>query len=114
MSKAASTAPDTVPDAVPDTASNTVCKYIYWKWSKEGDKLPIKSRRHREKSTRNCEVVIFPPQQEKVDKREVSNNRISQRDPMIQTRINPYMIDSDYLKDLGVQDHYLRPQDSNY
>jgi len=106
---------DTVHDAAPDTTRDIGCKYIYWKWSKEGNIQPIKSLRHRGKSTIKREVVMFPPtQQEEVNKREVCNSRISQRDPMIQTRINPYMIDSDYLNDLGVQDHYLRPQDSNY
>jgi len=106
---------DTVHDPAPDTTHDIGCKYIYWKWSKEGNIQPIKSLRHREKSTNKREVALFPPtQQEEVNKREICNSRISKRDPMIQTRINPYMIDSDYLNDLGVQDHYLRPQDSNY
>ena len=88
----------------------TFCKYIHWKWSKRDNTDLIKSTRKKD----NTSPKIDKNYKKEENKREVCNNRISQRDPMIQTNINPYMIKSDYLSDIGVQDHYLRPQDSNF
>ena len=91
----------------------TFCKYIYWKWSKESESHLIKSSRNKEEKA----PVPFSSQskkQKEENKREVCNSRISQRDPMIQTSVNPYMIKNNYLNDLNVQDHFLRPQDSNF
>lgn len=87
------------------------CKYIHWKWSKEDKSQLIKSTRKKNIDLSATTDKIY---KEEENKREVCNNRISQRDPMIQTNINPYMVKSDYLTDLGVQDNYLRPQDSNF
>lgn len=86
------------------------CKYIHWKWSKEDKSHLIKSTRKKAEDSPKKDKIY----QKEENKREVCNNRISQRDPMIQTNINPYMVKSDYLTDLGVQDNYLRPQDSNF
>ena len=91
----------------------TFCKYIYWKWSKEEHSHLIKSSRNRNKKD-NALFTITPNKVLPENKKEVCNSRISQRDPMIQTRINPYMIKSNYLNDLRVQDKFLRPQDSNF
>ncbi len=88
----------------------TFCKYIHWKWSKSDSQILIKSTRKKEKVSPKKNQTY----KKEENKREVCNNRISQRDLMIQTNINPYMIKSDYLNDIGVQDHYLRPQDSNF
>ena len=85
------------------------CKYIHWKWSKEDKSHLIKSTRKKAEDSPKKDKIY----QKEENKREVCNNRISQRDPMIQTNINPYMVKSDYLTDLGVQDNNLRPQDSN-
>ena len=38
---------------------------------------------------------------------------MSQRELLIQTSINPFMSSNDYIRDLEVQDEFLRPSDSN-
>ena len=48
------------------------------------------------------------------NKRENSNIKLSQRDMMIRTSLNPYMTNNNYLDDLNVQEAYLKPKNSNY
>jgi len=45
--------------------------------------------------------------------RELSSERLSQREMMIQISINPFLSNHNYLDDLQVQDEFLRPKDSN-
>ena len=45
--------------------------------------------------------------------RELNSERLSQREMMIQTSINPFLSGHNYLDDLLVQDEFLRPKDSN-
>jgi hypothetical protein len=46
--------------------------------------------------------------------RESNNLKMSERDPVIQCNLNPFLNSNVYLKDLETQDKFLRPQDSNY
>lgn len=48
------------------------------------------------------------------NKRENSNIKLSQRDMMIRTSLNPYMTNNNYLDDLNVQEAHLKPKNSNY
>ena len=48
------------------------------------------------------------------NKKELSSQRMAQRDMIIQGLINPYMFKNNYLDDLKNQDEFLRPKDSNY
>ena len=102
--------------------------YIYWKWGK-GDTSNIKSSRN--KSYKNEDIKkeitddinlkkrdliydeIVPEYDIPSDKRELASERISGRQLIIQTPINPFLSDCDYLNDLKVQDTHLRPKDSN-
>ena len=45
--------------------------------------------------------------------REINSERMSKRELLIQTSINPFMSSNNYLRDLEVQDEFLRPLDSN-
>lgn len=47
------------------------------------------------------------------DKKSICNERISSRTMVIQTAINPFLKNSDYLYDLNIQDTLLRSRDSN-
>ena len=89
----------------------TFCKYIHWKWSKEGQTNIEKSL--RKKDPIHSKFLSKKPNI-KENKREICNHRISQRDLLIQRKINPYMIKNNYLNDLDIQDNFLRPQDSNF
>ena len=91
-------------------------KYIYWKWANGG----LCKRSHRDRNKKENIVIQeqFSPIQEKfyereVNTRELNSERMSQRDLVIQTSINPFMATNDYLTDLSVQDQFLRPKDSN-
>lgn len=100
--------------------------YIYWKWGKN-NMLNIKSSRERNTTKHNTKIeditekkapviheeVIKPLYDMPSDKRELASERISDRQLVIQTSINPFLADGNYLNDLKVQDTLLRPKDSN-
>jgi hypothetical protein len=91
-------------------------KYIYWKWVNGG--LCKRSHRDRNKTDKTVIQEQISPIQQKynerdVNTRELNSERMSQRDLVIQTSINPFMATNDYVSDLTVQDQFLRPKDSN-
>ena len=105
-------------------------KYKYWKWSMNdiSNNIPIKSMRNTESDDKNddktdnnddkinklqnfvpFETIIVEPS----NKRSENSERISAREMIIQTNINPFL-NNNYLDDIKVQDTILRPKDSNY
>lgn len=97
-------------------------EYTYWKWSNHQDSnIVIKSARAKkpdvEKVTAEKKALPYlgldALHAEPSDKRSVCNERISNRCMVIQTAVNPFLKDSDYIYDLEVQDTLLRPKDSN-
>ena len=93
--------------------------YIYWKWG--NDTFNIKSSRKKNEKVDNptekkAPVIyeeIKPFYDEPCDKRELASKRISGRQLIRQTPINPFLAGGNYLNDLKVQDTLLRPVDSN-
>ena len=96
-----------------------MAKYIYWKWG--NNTFNIKSSRNNDDKndipTEKKAPVIYeemmPLYDLPSDKRALASERISDRQLVIQTSINPFLADCDYLNDLKVQDTLLRPKDSN-
>ena len=101
-------------------------EYRYWKWTndKNGsgairsarDELKVceKIPEKVEKEAPISEFIEFDTiHAEPSDKRAVCNERISSRYMIIQTPVNPFLKDSNYISDLKVQDSLLRPKDSN-
>ena len=89
-------------------------KYIYWVWGNGG--IMKKSLRETNKQAKIQENTA--PLDEKIENRrqndrELNSERLSQREMIIQTSINPFLSDHNYLDDLQVQDEFLRPKDSN-
>ena len=116
-------------------------KYKYWKWSIDdiSDDIQNKSTRkytkdsytddHNEDTEQTCpplenetnvdikrinnfvpfETIIVEPN----NKRCENSERLSTREMVIQTNINPFL-NNNYLDDIKVQDTILRPKDSNY
>ena len=103
--------------------------YNFWKWSTEED-VP-KSKRNKENNN-----LVFPNTNEMFqkdtekkalpgfvdfktihiepsNKRTENSERMSGRHMIIQTRINPFMTESNYIDDIKTQDTLLRPKDSN-
>ena len=46
-------------------------------------------------------------------KREEQNDKLSMRDLVAQTSVNPFLKNANYVDDLSKQDEFLRPKDSN-
>tara|TARA_B100001094_G_C17393437_1_gene422380 strand:- start:105 stop:461 length:357 start_codon:yes stop_codon:yes gene_type:complete len=109
-------------------------EYKHWKWS-NGSKLikTIKSvdnhiknsnqeniesvtekKELPEKSEANKFVEFEQIKIEPSNKRTETSERMSSRHMIIQTAVNPFLKDSDYLHDINIQDTLLRPKDSNY
>jgi hypothetical protein len=116
-------------------------KYKYWKWSIDdiSDDIQNKSTRkytkdsytddNKEGTEQTCpplenetnvnikrinnfvpfETIIVEPN----NKRCENSERLSTREMVIQTNINPFL-NNNYLDDIKVQDTILRPKDSNY
>jgi hypothetical protein len=99
-------------------------KYIYYKWSKNGEVLEksLKKKAIIEKKIEPTKDVIdffdyrsFSKNEEKnTNDKSISNERLTGRDKMIQTSINPFLSNSNYLSDLKIQNDFLRPKNSSY
>ena len=91
--------------------------YFYWKWGT--GELMKKSLREMNKKvikTEKEDETTFITQRlddRKQNTRELNSARMSQRDMVIQTSINPFLASNDYINDLDIQSQYLRPKDSN-
>jgi len=99
-----------------------MAEYKYWKWTKpikstKSSRLkPIKEKNlatSTEKKAPETHSELSTIHTEPSDKRSICNERISSRYMVIQTQVNPFLKDSDYISDIKVQDTLLRPRDSN-
>ena len=89
-------------------------KYNYWVWGNGG--IMKKSLRETHKKSKIQENAISLDEKiehRRQNDRELNSERLSQREMIIQTSINPFLSDHNYLDDLQVQDEFLRPKDSN-
>lgn len=89
-------------------------KYIYWKWGK-GNLMKKSYRKKEDNNQKEDTPNIITDRMDLRDRntREINSERMSQRELLIQTSINPFMSSNDYIRDLEVQDEFLRPSDSN-
>ena len=109
----------------------SLIKYKYWKWSNSNIKQLKTLRKEKNKVRQNSEQSNGNTDQHKLDidlkiarletiekkepnKREMCNNRISQREMLIQTNVNPFLTKETYVDNIRVQDNFLRPLDSNF
>ena len=46
--------------------------------------------------------------------RSESNEKLSTREHIIQRKVNPFLVDNDFKKDLEIQSEFLIPKNSNY
>jgi len=87
-------------------------KYIVWKWCNGG--IMKKSLRETPPTAKIQESSLTDKiEHRRQNDRELNSERLSQRELIIQTSINPFLTDHNYLDDLQVQDKFLRPKDSN-
>lgn len=118
-----------------ETPASTLC---HWKWrSAGGGRIckskrvvqatppPPKDKKPAEETPPKPDGILPPtdvdcnrladlaPRDANDDRRQLCNERISLRPLVIRTAMNPYLLGGDYLRDLHVQDTYLRPKDSN-
>ena len=86
-------------------------KYVYWNWKKNEDCKIEKTKRKENVNFENeIETEIIKIEE---NKKSVCSNRISDREMIIQTRINPFLQSNNYIEDLSQQERFLRPKDSN-
>lgn len=93
---------------------------ICWTWSKPGETL-LKSAKIIKENNKQQKPLIdeFPKQQKyytgfiEQNKREEGYKKLAQRHLMTNSKINPFHIKNNYVKDISVQDTFLRPKDSN-
>ena len=97
-------------------------KYIYYKWSKNGEVLE-KSLKKKDilekiepKNTKDFfDYRSFSKNEEKnTNDKSIFNDRLTGREKMIQTSINPFLSNNNYLSDLKTQNDFLRPKNSSY
>ena len=93
---------------------------ICWTWSKPGETL-MKSAKIVKKNTKQQKPLMdeFSKEQQyytgfvEENKREKGYKKWAERRLMTKSNINPFHIKNNYVKDISVQDTYLRPKDSN-
>ena len=84
---------------------------IVWSWTKKGETLLKSSKR---------KPIKKPIKEEKTykfvneNKREKTSKRMSERELTTNRRINPFHNTNNYIRDISIQDTYLRPQNSNF
>lgn len=100
-------------------------EYKYWKWTnkKDGGTVEKSNRKIEQKELVDSErtekkelptiTKLDSIHAEPSDKRQICNERMSSRYMVIQTPVNPFLKNSDYIHDLTIQDTHLRPKDSN-
>ena len=81
-------------------------KYVYWKWGNGRTE-------NRSGLVQQEKTFVDKIEKRQQNDRELNCERLSQREMVIQTSINPFLTDHNYLSDLQVQDEFLRPKDSN-
>ena len=52
--------------------------------------------------------------QKKENSRENNNNKMLEREMIMQTSQNPFMMKNNYVEDLTIQDEFLKPKNSSY
>lgn len=60
----------------------------------------------------NKPVVMEATFFKKINDRDINNEKLVSRYMVSQTNSNPFMANNDYLKDLEVQDNFLKPQNT--
>jgi len=91
-------------------------KYIYWKWGKGGimeKSVRTKNIDMKNKDSEDVTMISRRIIDREQNTRELNSERLSQREMIIQTSCNPFLAANDYITDLGIQDEFLRPKDSN-
>ena len=103
-------------------------KYIYYKWSKNDEVLEksLKKTINKDinkdankdinKNTKDFfDYRSFSKNKEKdTNDKSIFNDRLTGREKMIQTSINPFLSNNNYLSDLKTQNDFLRPKNSSY
>jgi len=89
-------------------------KYNYWVWGNgEIMKKSLRETNKQAKIQENTAPLDKKIEDRRQNDRELNSERLSQRHMIIQTSINPFLSDHNYLDDLKVQAEFLRPKDSN-
>ena len=98
---------------------------IQWKWSngipyKKSARIEKEKEEYFESQVKEAVFMDSIPNLQESDqftriskKREEQNDKLSMRDLVAQTSVNPFLKNTNYVEDLSTQDEFLRPKDSN-
>ena len=100
-------------------------KYRYYKWCKNGEvfekSLKKKDIIEKKIEPKPKDIIDFfdyrsfsKNEEKNTNDKSISNERLTGRDKMIQTSINPFLSNNNYLSDLKTQNDFLRPKNSSY
>lgn len=81
------------------------------KWT-NGTIMDKSSRYSNPESKPEKPVVMEGTFFKKVSDRDINNEKLVSRYMVAQTNCNPFMANNDYIKDLEIQDSFLKPQNS--
>ena len=86
-------------------------KFVYWNWKKNEYSEIEKTDRNKHKNfKKEIETEIINIEE---NKKSVCSNRLSDREMIIHTNINPFLQSNNYIQDLSQQEKFLRPKDRN-
>ena len=100
---------------------------IYWIWTKKGESL-TKSKKSEKKNipiSKPTSLPLYNSLEESIiqqvpnsfmeeNKRDLHAHRMAKRKLVTNRQINPFLMKNDYLKDIAIQDAFLRPKNSNF
>ena len=79
--------------------------YKHWSWKNDSSYVSEKSYRYSKDMKTEIEHEIIKMEE---NKRAESSNRLSRRVGVIQTNINPFLKNNNYINDINNQEKYLR------
>jgi len=98
-----------------------IMEYRCWTWTLNNEKMEktkikskVKEIGERIRDNQIDSLKYMNSKEEKRNNKELSSKRLSERIQLKQRVFNPYLRNSDYLKDLNVQENFLKPKNSNY
>ncbi|MAR50998.1 MAG: hypothetical protein CML42_07720 [Rhodobacteraceae bacterium] len=86
-------------------------EYICWAYKR--DNGMEKTNRVHELPDEQHVTIPFVERQT-INNREECSKRIAEREQLIQSSVNPLLLNNNYLSDLRIQDKHLRSQNSNF
>ncbi len=90
---------------------NNKKEYICWSY-KKGNGMKKTNRVYELPDEQHVTIPVI--ERQTINNREECSKRIAEREQLIQSSVNPLLLNNNYLSDLRIQDKHLRSQNSNF